>query len=258
MPAELPATEPYPYHRATRLVGTAALGLTFLVACSLRPTTPSDLESAPTLSCESDNTTCSKSDMQLVANYAVTIVDDAIERLYRDMPQSKTIYVAGGQTLKTSCVDIHDEKVIANENSMTYCAADKKTYIGQAALWALYDDGGIAAVFFGYAHETGHLIQTERHVPQPKGPKQNILHENQADCMAGGILQVLQTEETFLQDDFDEVLEQIASASGPTTEGTQRDHGTLEERTESFHEGFNGGMGACNIYYPDKPVINIK
>jgi hypothetical protein len=50
--------------------------------------------------------------------------------------------------------------------------------------------------------------------------------------------------------DVDGLLQVIADAEGPT-----RTHGDLSERTQSLLAGFQGGLPACNAFYPDTPVI---
>jgi hypothetical protein len=37
-------------------------------------------------------------------------------------------------------------------------------------------------------------------------------------------------------------------------ESSQRDHGTVSERTAAFEKAYVGGLKACNAYFPNDPV----
>ena len=79
--------------------------------------------------------------------------------------------------------------------------------------------------------------------------------ENQADCVAGSFTAWLDSEGRLDYpddvDDIDVLMTMIASAE----EDPMRDHGTLDERVDSFVHGFEQGLVGCNDFFPDTPLL---
>jgi predicted metalloprotease len=73
----------------------------------------------------------------------------------------------------------------ADDMSYAYCPADDNVSIGQQLAWELYSEAGDVAPAIGIAHEFGHNVQTHVGVPVPRSDAQTLVHENQADCVAG-------------------------------------------------------------------------
>ena len=85
----------------------------------------------------------------------------------------------------------------------------------------------------------------------------SVAVENQADCIAGAWAKYAK-EQGWLneQDDLQDVnslLELIGSR-----EGRARDHGTAAERLKAFQMSYEGGIKACNSFFPRSPKRKPK
>ena len=127
-------------------------------------------------------------------------------------------------------------------------------YVGQRQLWAFYDQAGDAGAVIGLAHEAGHHIQAVAGVTIST-LEESIVMENQADCVAGAFTAWLESEGLLDYpddlDDIDVLMTMIASVE----EDPARDHGTLDERVDSFLVGFQDGLIGCNDFFPDTPLV---
>lgn len=136
--------------------------------------------------------------------------------------------------------------------SYMYCPPDVAVYVGQDQLWEFYSVHGDAAAAIGIAHEWGHYLQHYVGI-SPTTLTEVIAQENQADCVAGSFSKWAAEKGLFTEDDARDVgtlLPAIASAEGP-----DRDHGTTQERVDSFLIGFYQGMQGCNEFFPATPLI---
>ncbi|HYJ68531.1 MAG TPA: neutral zinc metallopeptidase [Nocardioidaceae bacterium] len=142
-----------------------------------------------------------------------------------------------------------------DDSSYFYCSADNSVYVGEHQMWQFYAVIGDAAPAVGLAHEWGHFVQSQVGVLSVPARRANLINtENQADCIAGAWSAHMVREGIFVDDDFDDVaalLPAIASAEGPA-----RDHGTVEERVDSWLLGYERGIFGCNSYFPGIPIIS--
>jgi predicted metalloprotease len=111
-----------------------------------------------------------------------------------------------------------------------------------------YSEDGDAAPAVGLAHEWGHHVQNVVGVPQGTSNAESVDYENQADCIAGAWI-AYAVEQGWIDypDDINDtagLLKDIASNE------PNRDHGNLEERTESMVWGIRNGLQGCNDFYP--------
>ena len=143
---------------------------------------------------------------------------------------------------------------LASEDTALFCPADQNVYLGQEQMWSWYRNDGIGDAGLGLilAHELGHLAQENAGVPFPKTNIETIVHENQADCIAGSWARWAFDEGKIDEpavDEIDNTLRAVAS-----TEGVERSHGTLNERIEAFDRGLFNGIDYCNDYYSQTPI----
>jgi Putative neutral zinc metallopeptidase len=168
-------------------------------------------------------------------------------------PLRSILYVPSGATGPEDCVTQSGQPAQYSSYSYEYCPADVTIYLGQDAIWGYYQLGD-AAPAAGLAHEWGHHIQKGTGVPEPGSASETVVHENQADCIAGAWVDYAsrQGEIEYPDDivDLSDLLDEIASG-----ESASRTHGDLQERTSSFERGVAGGLYGCNSFYPSTPII---
>jgi hypothetical protein len=170
----------------------------------------------------------------------VGIPGDALPRL---------TYVPAGTGVASTCVDVNGEDT-QHDRSFDYCLTDNTVYLGQNTLWDTYRQYGAAGPISGIAHEYGHFLQSVMKVPNPRSATDTIRNEDQADCFSGAFLGYLHDRgETGYPNSVERYLTATASADAPG-----RDHGTADERVESFQLGFRGALPACNGFYPRTPL----
>jgi predicted metalloprotease len=168
--------------------------------------------------------------------------------VYADMPHPEGGYVWNdeGETSETSCSTDSDE------TAYELCPADDTIYLGAISTWKFYKLGD-AAPAAGIAHEYAHHVQFTVGVPNPTSNQETIVLENQADCIAGSWL-AWADDQGHLEEgdlgDVDRLIPLIASAE----DDPERNHGTIDERIDSFNLGLQQGLEACNQFYPSAPV----
>jgi hypothetical protein len=161
-------------------------------------------------------------------------------------------YIPSASSASSPCVD-QDGNGIQHDRSFDYCPTDNTVYIGQNSLWDFYGQYGAAGPISGLAHEYGHFLQAVAQVPNPTSATETIRHENQADCISGAFINYLDGRGVVeYPKDFDSVGQFLTATA--STEAPGRDHGTAEERTESFELGYDGALAACNLFYPATPL----
>lgn len=162
-------------------------------------------------------------------------------------------YVPHAETGESACGNGSGGNGTYSDMSYMYCRSDRTIYIGQDQLWQWYSEIGDAAPVIGLAHEYGHFLQDVQGVPPAATPAETIPGENQADCVAGAWFAHADAAGIVEPDDLDDlagILEAIASSE----DDPDRDHGTIAERTASMHQGIDGGIDACNTFFPDTPL----
>lgn len=165
----------------------------------------------------------------------------------------RLVYIPSGRDAPSNCVDANGNDV-QHDRSLDYCLTDNAVYVGQSSLWDAVQQYGAAGPTSGLAHEYGHFLQSVKHVPIPGNTAEGIRHENQADCVSGDFMSYLRNRGDIdvaadALDSVDRYLVHTASADVPG-----RDHGTATERTTSFRLGYDGGLAACNAFYPATPL----
>jgi len=186
---------------------------------------------------------------------AVTpMITQWIEVTWSGMPlPNRVVYVPHGAAGPEDCLDPNGRAATYTSGSYEYCPAEQVVYVGQDILWEFYTRTGDAGPAVGLAHEFGHHVQVQVGVPSPRTADDSVRHENQADCLAGAWTRFTD-EKGWLEypddlEDIDALFPLIGSA-----ESLDRDHGTAEERNRSFQRGFEGGVPACDAFFPAVPV----
>ena len=175
----------------------------------------------------------------------VPMVTQYFTTAYEGLPEPEIVYIPNGRHARTYCG-------VSNSQAYEYCTANQTIYIGQDLIWAFYRQAGDAAPALALAHEWGHHLQSIIGV-RYRSQTGAIAFENQADCIAGAWA-LYADEQGWLEteDDIGDI-ETLMRLIG-SRESSNRDHGTIEERTEAFELSFSGGIGACNAYFPNSPV----
>lgn len=185
--------------------------------------------------------------MREFLNVAIRLVNDYSTTQYKRMSRPTYKYIEKGLTGNTPCGQTTDI-------SYQYCPADQTITIGLEALWTLYQKFGAAGAVVALAHEWGHHVQNSVHVPAPVTDQQTIVHENQADCVAGAWtrnadhVKILEYPKDIVN--AGALLVAIGDIEGPG-----RTHGTATERLASFSRGFAQGMAGCSAFYPSTPLL---
>jgi predicted metalloprotease len=190
-------------------------------------------------------------------NAVIPLVEQFFDTSYSAMshPAGYT-YIDIGMTGQMACKDTSGS-TLATDEAFAYCPADGNIYIGEAAGWGYYHADGDAAPAVGLAHEWGHHIQDQVGVPTPTTVAESVVYESQADCIAGAWLGFVRDNGHLEEQDpvtVAKLLDDIAAAEGDPN----RDHGDLSERTDSLIHGLDGGLEACNDFYPTYPIITSE
>jgi predicted metalloprotease len=255
------------------LIAVSAVAFAATACGSDEPGTPTSgplgkggsVSTSKTTSSEPDGPACGEEGASLEGCYTedtirdyvdvvLPMLADYVDATWEQMPPYEVVFVEHGQEGAIGCVDSEGNQDVANDESYAYCGPDETVYVGQATVWQFYDQLGDAAPAVGIAHEVGHHIQAMAGVPAPASAEESIQHENQADCVAGTWV-AWANEQGIMEypddlEDIDGLMQAIASA-----EGDGRDHGTLEERVNSFLYGYENGLVGCNEFYPNTPLI---
>jgi predicted metalloprotease len=173
------------------------------------------------------------------------MVEQFFEASYPNIPSPRVAFIPAGRAAREACG-------VGDSDAYEYCPGDETIYIGQDLLWAFYKQAGDAAPAIGLAHEWGHHLQSELEVPSARTASQSVTYENQADCIAGAWARYAGEQGWLEKDDLQDVqtlLQEIGSREGPG-----RDHGTTAEREQAFNIAFDGGIAACDSFFPNNPI----
>jgi hypothetical protein len=196
-----------------------------------------------------------ENDMVVYYEYVLPFIDPFYETTWPNVPLPAHIYfISDGASVQEACQDPNGGTT-ADDMSYEYCPADDNVYIGQQLAWALYSQAGDVAPAIGIAHEFGHNIQTHVGVPVPQSDAETLVHENQADCVAGAWLGYANDHRWLLQSDvpaIEKMLELIASSENDPN----RTHGDFQERGAALKLGGEQGISACNSFYPSNPIVS--
>jgi predicted metalloprotease len=193
--------------------------------------------------------------MQSYIDKVLPMITQFFRAKYAAMPEPTEYYfIAHGQQLLSACEDEGGNPGLENDETYAYCPADRNVYLGQTTMWKMYNQDGDAAPAVGLAHEWGHNVQTQIGVPPPRTQDETIVHEDQADCIAGAWIQYADEQKWLEPEDVSSItrlVEDIASAE----DNQNRTHGTLSERGAAMTMGLRGGLAACNRFYPETPIF---
>ncbi|MCB5274849.1 hypothetical protein BJG92_02387 [Arthrobacter sp. SO5] len=199
-------------------------------------------------------------EMQSYLTHVIAVVAPMFDQQYgaADRPAAFN-YVAAGLTGTIACLKDDGTPDQFSSQDYSYCTADRAMYAGQDELWNLYKTVGGAAPAIGYAHEWGHHVQNMMGVPVPETEEQNTLLENQADCIAGAwagfAAKAGQLKYPGDVGDLNAVLAAIAvDTPEPGVPPVAPAPAALQERANSFTNGHDNGLAACNSYFPETPV----
>lgn len=156
------------------------------------------------------------------------------------------VYIARGQFARGPCS-------YADSQAYSYCAANQTIYVGQDLLWVFYRQAGDAAPAIGLAHEWGHHLQFMLRLPAFGLISESVGVENQADCIAGAWARYARDAGWLEEEDDVEDAAGLLQAIG-SREGADRDHGTPAERLRAFRLSYEGGLAACNSFFPRSPL----
>jgi predicted metalloprotease len=190
----------------------------------------------------------SESSIEQYLQIILPMVDKFYQNTWQAMPLPANVYfVPDGATMQETCTDGSGNN-LADDMTYAYCAADDNVYIGQKMAWDLYSQAGDIAPAIGIAHEFGHDVQTQTGVPAPQTDAQTLTHEDQADCVSGAWFSFAAQQGWLEQEDVPSTITYLhliaSSESDPN-----RTHGDFQERQNSFGQGVNGGIKACDTYY---------
>lgn len=181
----------------------------------------------------------------------VPVVEEWIDVVYAGMPHPAGYYFVpiGYQAWDGGC-DV-------DAAALMYCRNSERVYFGEASTWELYANYGDASMAAIAAHEATHHFQFKLGMPSSDGPEQ-IRYENQADCGAGAFM--LYSYRRGYMNPTDDIadLANTLKAAGEA-EGTDRTHGTVEERVASFKHAYYSRlkqpMYACVAFVPEVPIF---
>ncbi|GAF49411.1 neutral zinc metallopeptidase [Rhodococcus wratislaviensis] len=145
-----------------------------------------------------------------------------------------------------------------DETSLAYCLGDQTVYLGESAVWKLYQGTGDAAPALVVAHEVTHHFQNYIGVGRATTANEQIRYENQADCGAGAFMAYARQQ--GLVDGNDDVRElATALVDVGESEGPHQSHGTVEQRVRSFYLAYSSSlrlpMAECIPFVPETPII---
>lgn len=192
-------------------------------------------------------------DMPTYLGHVLAVTAPMFDSIYGVENRPTSFYfVATGLTGPTACVKDDGSPEEYTSQDFSYCAEDKAIYAGQDALWQLYNGVGGAAPAVAYAHEWGHHIQNIWGVPAPVTEAQNMLIENQADCISGAwVANAAQAGNLTYPDDLGDFSTLLAGVAPP---GEGETASPIQDRVDAFTQGYTNGLDGCNSYFPDTSI----
>ncbi|WP_346926715.1 neutral zinc metallopeptidase [uncultured Arthrobacter sp.] len=192
-------------------------------------------------------------DMPSYLGHAVAVTAPLFDANYGvENRPAASFFVPAGVTGPTACVKDDGTPEEYTSQDYSYCTEDKAIYVGQDALWMLYNGVGGAAPAVGYAHEWGHHIQNIKGVPAPETEEENMLLENQADCISGAwAAHAEQAGNLAYPGDLGDINAMLAGIAPP---GEGETGSPIEDRANAFMQGYTNGLPGCNSYFPETPI----
>lgn len=188
-------------------------------------------------------------EMDEYVDAVLPMITEWAHRTWPDLPDpAQVVYVPHGATGPEGCRDSRGRLARYSARSYEYCGADQRIYVGQDMLWSLYTEAGDAGPAVGLAHEWGHHVQSLLGAPPPASPADAVGLEDQADCVAGAWTRFTDQQGWLEYPDDIEDIEALFPLIG-SAEGPDRDHGTAEERLNSFNVGWERGLSSCDEFY---------
>jgi predicted metalloprotease len=184
-------------------------------------------------------------------------IDQFFDNTWSQMPLPAHVYfIPDGASTTEQCGEGNGSNATADETSYNYCPVDDNVYLGaQMAYQTLYNQDGDIAPAIALAHEFGHDVQEHVGVPDPQTDAQTLVHEQQADCVSGAWLGYAEQQGWVEQEDVPSLTRYIPSIADAEN-NPDPTHGDVQVRAAAVQKGLDGGIHACNSYYPDYPLIN--
>lgn len=132
-------------------------------------------------------------------------------------------------------------------NNAAYCSAGD--FIAYDVRWAVaaFRQIGDAFIFYLLGHEYAHAVQVRLGIQY----RFTIQQELQADCMAGAYIGDSVKAGTLRLDrgDIDELRQGLLAVGDDPSQPwfAPNAHGTAEQRTDAFFEGYEGSLGPCDL-----------
>ncbi|MFI5956222.1 neutral zinc metallopeptidase [Cryptosporangium sp. NPDC051539] len=132
-----------------------------------------------------------------------------------------------------------------------YCPTDNTVLYDVNWVRSSYQKWGRSFLFFLFAHEYGHSVQTQvgaNHLI-------TITYELQADCLSGAFLgdSVRDNKYQLTDADFDGLKKSLTDAADPATDSQYEAwfhplaHGSMAKRMDAFTRGYQNSYGACHL-----------
>jgi predicted metalloprotease len=132
-------------------------------------------------------------------------------------------------------------------NNAAYCSAGD--FIAYDVRWAVgaFRQIGDAFIFYLLGHEYAHAVQVRLGIQY----RYTIEQELQADCMAGAYIgdSVKAGTLTLERGDIDELRQGLLAVGDDPSQPwfAPNAHGTAEQRTNAFFEGYEGSLQPCDL-----------
>jgi hypothetical protein len=182
-------------------------------------------------------------------------IDTWIDKVYSDMSHpAGYLFIPTGLVVKSACTK-PDKTQTANDMDAFYCPADQIVYIGEQATWTYYSQDGDASMAMAMSHEVGHHFEQMEGLfaaldEDGRTNADTIMTEDLADCVAGAYMNYVNRSGAYNVSDDSQDLADVIAAISSAEDDPNRDHGTLNERLNSFLASFGSTqeqpMFACN------------
>lgn len=196
----------------------------------------------------------------------VPSIDAWIDLVYASMPHpAGYMFIPVGAASQTACIDPTGEPAIADEAAALYCPADEIVYLGEQATYDYYSNQGDASMAMAVAHEVGHHFEKQLGIFEllamdGQTLSDTIATENLSDCISGAYVNYLSRNGYLNVEDDIEDLASVLVAIAAAEDDVTRDHGTLDERLNSFSLSFQSTMESplfeCNYIIEGVTVVN--
>ncbi len=189
--------------------------------------------------------------LQNVVTDLDTFFDDALSYTQFEYRSPGVVLVPEGQSVQTRCGPA------SSGFWAFYCPTDETVYLDERLLSALEQQADFAAAFV-IAHEWAHHVQTgvgiqradPGEIPEEWNELYSVELELMADCMSGAWALDVDSRGLLETDDIDEAIQFTIDYLGDPQTISEYDpqaHGSADQRTQSFLNGYENGFLGCNV-----------